>query len=213
MATPWDDPIKATKQLSIFPTKKVTGGPWGKVFANAIAEFNKLSAKHSLNVTFVLATQPPDPSGVGGADVQFDTINGTSNFTSFNQPFSFTLSGAATLGHTSQIIQIFGSKSRMAKAFIHVPATPSFTGRFGRVLGDPAKLVMATHELIHACGLDEKNDHSSFSHPDIFFSPLQANQGTTPALDTLTPFGLTSPVMPPLVLAAPTINLIQTNWT
>jgi hypothetical protein len=213
MPVPWDDPIKATKQLSIFPTSKVTSGPWAKAFTNALAEFNKLSNKHSLGVTFVLVKNAPDPSGVGGADVQFDTINGKANFTCFNKPFSFTLAGTALLGHTSTISQVFGSKERVAKAFIHVPATPSFGGRTGRVLGDPGKLVMAAHELIHACGLDEKKDHSSLSNAEIFFSPMQAIQGATPSDDRMTPFGLSAPVMPPLVLAAPTIKLIQTNWS
>jgi hypothetical protein len=211
MPTPWSNAIKAVKQLTIFPTSKVTGGPWAKVFTNALAEFNKLSAKHSLGVTFVVATTAPDPSGVGGADVQFDTINGTANFTSFNQAFSTTLSGNATAGDTEIVSEVFGSKKTIAKAFVFVPATPKVGSATGRVVGDPVKLVIAAHELIHACGLDN-SDHSSFAKADLFFSPMQVSQGATPAADSLTPFGLSAPVMPPLVLAAPTIKLIQTNW-
>jgi hypothetical protein len=41
---------------------------------------------------------------------------------------------------------------------------------------------------------------------------MDGNEGSTPANDTMTPFGLTAPVMPPIVLAGPTITLIQNNW-
>ncbi len=211
MPTQWSAPIKAAKQLSIFPTSRVTGGPWAKVFTKALAEFNALSAKHSLGVTFAVASSASDPSGVGGADVQFDTINGTANFISFNQTFSDKLSGDVMEGHTNLVKMTFGSSTTVAKAFIFVPATPKIGGKTGRVIGDPGKLVIAAHELIHACGLDN-SDHSSFSNADLFISPMEANQGKTPAGDTMHPFGLTAPVMPPVVLAGPTITLIQNNW-
>jgi hypothetical protein len=143
--------------------------------------------------------------------VQFDTINGKSDFICFNKTFSFTLAGTALQGHTSIISQVFGSRKEIAKAFIHVPATPMIGDLHPRGLGDPAKLVIAAHELIHACGLDD-SEHSSLSDPDLYSSPLQSQQGVAPANDSTTPFGLTSPVMPPLVLAGPTITLIQNNW-
>ncbi len=211
MPTPWTAPVRAAKQLSIFPTPQVTKGAWAKVFTKAMAEVNALSAKHSLGVTFVLATSAPDPSGVGGADVQFDTINGTANFTAFNQSFTDKLSGDAMKGHTNLVMQVFGSTKTVAKAFTYVPATPKIRGPNGRLLGDPGKLVIAAHELIHALGLDN-SDHSGLSDADLFSSPMESSQGTTPAGDTLHPWGLTAPVMPPIVLAGPTITLIQNNW-
>jgi hypothetical protein len=36
MATPWDDPIKKTKTLTVFPGSSVSGGSWASVFASAI---------------------------------------------------------------------------------------------------------------------------------------------------------------------------------
>ncbi|WP_374309906.1 hypothetical protein [Methylocella sp.] len=211
MPTPWTAAVKAAGRLSIFPTPNVAKGAWGKVFAKAMADVNALSAKHSLGVVFVLATSPPDPSGVGGADVQFDTINGTASFTAFNQSFSDKLSGDAMEGHTNLVKQVFGSNATVAKAFTYVPATPKIGGAKGRLLGDPGRLVIAAHELIHALGLDN-SDHSSLSSADLFSSPMEAQQGTAPAADTLHPWGLTAPVMPPIVLAGPTITLIQNNW-
>jgi hypothetical protein len=207
--TPWSDPIKATKQLKIFPTANVSGGPWAGVFKNALAEFNKLSAKHSLGVSFVLAMSAPDPSGVGGADVQFDAINGTVNFTCFNQAFSETLGGTDLIGHTSNVMQVFGSTKTIAKAFIFVPATQSFGAGIGRGVGDPVKLVIAAHELIHACGLD--NSEHSKNNGDLFFGFPSAREKVHPADDRLA-VGNPAKEIPPLFLVAPTIKLIQTNW-
>jgi hypothetical protein len=211
LPTPWSAPIRAAKQLTIFPTKRVTSGAWAKVFTQAVADFNALSGTQSLGVTFVVGSSAPDPSGVGGADVQFDTINGAAKFTCFNQVFSDSLSGVAMEGHTQLVMTTFGTTTTIAKAFIFVPATPKFKNGKGRVVGDPGKLVIAAHELIHACGLSN-SDHSSFNNGDLFNSPMMGNEGSTPAKDTMTPFGLTAPVMPPIVLAAPTIALIQNNW-
>ncbi|ACK52799.1 hypothetical protein Msil_3918 [Methylocella silvestris BL2] len=210
MPTPWPDYVKTTKRLTIFPTSSVTSGPWGKVFSKAIAEFNTLSANNSLGVTFALGSSAPDPSGVGGADVQFSTINGAVQFTCLDHQFSYTLAGTALQGHTSVVKSGFDASSmKVAKAFICVPATP--TNSLRRIMGDPAKLVLAAHELIHACGLDD-TDHTSFAAADLFFYPLQDNPGSTPSGDTLTPFGKSTPAMPPLVLSSDTIKLIQTNW-
>ncbi len=209
MPTPWSAPIRAARQLSIFPTSKVTGGPWKTVFTKALAEFNALSTKHSLGVTFSLAATAPDPSGVGGADVQFDTINGTVNFTCFNQAFSDNLSGTAMEGHTRSVMQVFGANRTIAKAFIFVPATPQ-SGK--RVVGNPMKLLMAVHEMIHACGLDNADHSSLTNNADVFVSGLQFQAGANPDADRGTPFGMSTPVMPPIVLAQPTITLIQNNW-
>ncbi|VTZ27058.1 conserved hypothetical protein [Methylocella tundrae] len=210
MPTPWSAPIKAAKQLSIFPTSKVTGGPWKAVFTKALAEFNALSAKHSLGVTFAIASSAPDPSGVGGADVQFDTINGTANFTCFNQAFSDKLSGNAMEGHTKVISQVFGSTKSIAKAFIFVPATPRVGAASSRVVGDPVKLVIATHEMIHACGLDN-SEHTALKDADLFFDVPSLRDKVHPADDRI---AVGNPIveMPPLFLSAPTIKLIQTNW-
>lgn len=211
MPTPWTAQVRAAKQLSIFPTSRVTKGPWAKVFSQAMTDVNALSAKHSLGVVFVLATSAPDPSGVGGADVQFDTIAGTASFTAFNQTFTDKLSGDVMEGHTNLVKQILGSSTTIAKAFTYVPATPKIGGPKGRGLGDPGKLVIAAHELIHALGLDN-SDHSSFSAGDLFNSPMEANSGRTPAGDTMHPWGLTAPIMPPVVLSSATVALIQSNW-
>jgi hypothetical protein len=224
MAVPWSAPIKAAGQLSIFPTANVTKGPWAATFTNAIAAFNALSAQHKLKVTLTVVTQPPDPSGVGGADVQFDTLAGKATVTSFNQQFSHSMTGTELKGFTLQIKEQFTSATKtvttMAKAFVWVPATPiaekDFVTKKPRIADDSAKLVIAVHELIHVAGLDNA-EHTDLTKGDLFSSPLLIQTRSKPPNgprpdDTMVPFGATAPVMPPLVLTAPTISLIQSVW-
>lgn len=215
MATPWQDHIKATKQLTIFPTSNVTGGPWASVFNNALTEFNKLSSVHKFGVTLIRSQTPPDPNGPGGADVQCDAVSGTTTFTALGTAFSLTLNGSAIEGHTEAIKQIFtgpqgSSAPRIAKAFILVPSTPTFGGASSRVVGDPVKLVIAVHELIHACGL-ANSDHSTGPNADVFFSIPSSRERVLPADDRIV-VGNPSKEMPPIFLNASTVQKIQATW-
>jgi len=206
MATPWEDPIKASKSLSIFAGTSVSGGAWGQVFSDAIAQFNRLSLANSLGITFRQANTAPDPSGVGGADVQFEAASGTVTFVSFGQQISVAASGTALNGDTKQVMTVFGVTKRIAKAYIVVPATPQVNANPTRGVGDGVKLVIAVHELIHACGLANA-DHSP---DDLFNGYPQVRAGSKPQDDKLEVNG--PKTLPPLFLASKTIAAIQNNW-
>jgi hypothetical protein len=180
------------------------------VFPNAIAEFNKLSAAQSLGVTLTVATAPPDPNGSGGADVQFQTASGKATFTSFGQPFSLTVNGDAVHGHTQIIKTVFGTVERVAKAFIFVPSTPRSGAKGSRVVGDGVKLLIAVHELVHACGLSNA-DHSALSDPDLFIGIPSLSSGSNPADDKVDVGNQT--LMPPLALSSATAGVIKQNWS
>jgi hypothetical protein len=210
MPTPWEDAIKKTKRLTVFAASGVTGGIWKSVFPNAIAEFNKLSAAQSLGVTLTVATAPPDPNGSGGADVQFQTASGKATFTSFGQPFSLTVNGDAVHGHTQIIKTVFGTVERVAKAFIFVPSTPRSGAKGSRVVGDGVKLLIAVHELVHACGLSNA-DHSALSDPDLFIGIPSLSSGSNPADDKVDVGNQT--LMPPLALSSATAGVIKQNWS
>ena len=206
MATPWEDPIKASKSLSIFAGSSVSGGAWAKVFTDAIAQFNSLSTANSLGVTFKLASAAPDPSGVGGADVQFEAASGTVSFVSFGQQISVNANGTSLSGDTKQVMTVFGNTKRIAKAINVVPATPQVNANPVRDVGDGVKLVIAVHELIHAVGLSNA-DHS----PDDLFNGFpQVRAGSKPEDDKIEVNGPKR--LPPLFLAKKTIAAIQNNW-
>ena len=192
MAIPWEDRIRNTKQLSVFPGPKVTKGSWKAVFASALKEFNRLSNSLNLGVTLIgppQVTAPPDPSGFGGANVQFEIGNGTCNFTSFNTQFSITLDGDRANGETQHVKTVFNGITRIAQAFIFVPATPRITlNPSSRPAGDAVRLVIAVHELIHACGLEGSTgsvgDHTQNGDLDVFFHPIGKTNLIVPTIDS-----------------------------
>ena len=67
--------------------------------------------------------------------------------------------------------------------------------------------VIATHELLHACGLDDA-DHSS----DLFQANPRVNPGDNAAGDKVL-IGTGPKSMPPLVLDGATAKKIQDLWT
>jgi hypothetical protein len=201
MPTPWENPIRAGRQLTIAPGSGLAGSGWAAVLPRAITEFNRLSTADTLGVTFVASTTRPDPAGPGGASVQFDIGNGAVTFTSFGTPFSLTVDGNGLIGHTQVVKTVFGNVQRIAKAFIFVPATPRSGGPTGRVIGDPAKLVMAVHEFIHACGLN----NSEHSGTGLFNGFPSLSAGSNPAQDRVDG-------MPPIALAGATATIIRGNW-
>jgi hypothetical protein len=210
MAFQWEEPIRKSHKLSVFPGASVQSGVWSSVFGEAIKEFNKLSSAHGLGVTLSLSSTPPDPSGVGGADVQFEAGSGVVNFTSFGQKISVSVNGTSLGGDTQQVITVVNSVKRIAKAFIVVPATPQINAPQPRgvsAVGDGVKLVIAVHELFHACGLSN-SDHNQ---DDLFAGFPQTRAGSKAADDKLEVNN--NKVLPPLFLSAKTVARIQTLWT
>ncbi|MGI8989212.1 MAG: hypothetical protein ACR2I2_06470 [Bryobacteraceae bacterium] len=206
MATPWEDPIKNAKRLTVFAGTSVTGGIWAAAFTNALKEFNLLSAANNFGVTLSQSATKPDPSGVGGADVQFESGDGTVDFISFGQKISVTVPGTAVQGDTKLVKTMFGQVQRVAKAFIVVPATPQADTSPPRVVGDGVKLVIAVHELIHACGLSD-SDHNP---DDLFFGFPQLRAGAKPADDKVEVNHAKR--LPPLFLTSKTVSVIQATW-
>src|ERR1700736_3150278 len=204
MATPWEDPIRKGKQLTICPGTMIAKSSWAKTLPDAVKEFNALSTANSLGVTFVQSSTPPDPNGPAGADVLFQTANGAVTFVSFGTNFSLTVDGSGLIGHTQLIKTVFNNVEKVAKAFVFVPATPQGgSGKAQREVGPGVKLVMLVHEMIHACGLSIP-DHSS---DDIFNGFPQLRMGSNAAGDKVE--ASSTAIMPPLVMLAKTAKLIQ----
>ena len=220
MPTPWLDKTKNTKQLTVFPTDGVTKGPWSSVFTSALQEFNRISTAMNLGVTLVLSSTPPETNGLGGADVNFDVGSGTMNYTVLGNDLSVDVIGSAMHGHT-QVVSVLNAKKQaneVIKAFTYVPATPMMSSgpagkQIQRGVGDGVKLIIAVHELVHACGLSN-SDHSPGIEADIFIAQPQPSPGAKPADDRLL-LRLNPPnniFAPPLFLTGRTAGLIRNNW-
>lgn len=206
MDTPWLKSIKSAHQLSVFPGSSLTGS-WPKVFSDALTEFNKLSSANGLGITLTRASSPPDRF-LTGANVQFEATNGAMSFASFVGPVTVSIGGTGTSGRTVSV----GSPSnggRLGQSFICVPVSPQVfaPGAKLREAGDPIKLVIAVHELIHACGLDR---HTSLKDPDLFIAVLSDVPDADPNNDR-EDIGSGKKV-PPLFLSPETVARIQILW-
>jgi hypothetical protein len=224
---PWVDGIKQAGQLTIGFDASLARAGWDGVFRNAITEFNKLSTTHNLGVTFV---QTQD---LQAANVEARAARGDFEFEypPHIAKKKITFDGATVHGLCKPVMSQTRNRRtrtdevRLMKAFIYVPAAPlTDKNAKGRVVGDPVKLVIAVHEMIHACGLVENDEHSV----DDIFSWPQLHVGNQPNDDRLATLGgtVTFPGkpgqpprtghstidMPPLFLKAETATKVRDLW-
>jgi hypothetical protein len=208
MALSWPMSIQEKKLLTVFPGPTAQNDPWLSVFKKALDQFNALSDRMNLRVKLKMFGLPPDPDGNGGAHVQFEAASGKVKFAACGTQREIDIDGTALHGKTRVV-----HRGAEMKAFVYVPLTP--LGEKGRPAGDGVKLVIAVHELIHACGLDDA-DHSPFSVQDIFVGIMEFDAGKTPDDDTLHSNGAPLPpkrkFFPPLLLDGVTVKKIQSIW-
>jgi len=122
MATPWEDPIKKSKQLTVFLGPNTARSSWAAIFTSALSEFNRLSSLYKLGVTMTQTASPPDDNGSGGAHVQFETASSRATFKAFGQTFSQSFDGTGLHGLTQQVkTGTTDVDMRLMKAFIFVP--------------------------------------------------------------------------------------------
>jgi hypothetical protein len=219
---PWLDEIKRTGQLTIGFDVSLGRALWDRVFKDAIVEFNKLSNTHRLGITFVRSEDATK------ANVEARAANGDFEFQYPPDIPKRTIrfDGKSVHGLCKPLLTQVTDRSRvnqykLMKAFIYVPANPMGDDR---PVGDPVKLVIAVHEMIHACGLVDDNEHSV----DDIFSWPQLRMGTQASEDRLATLGgtITFPGkpgepprtghstvdMPPLFLKNQTIEKIRKLW-
>ncbi len=202
---------------------------WERVFKDAIFLFNnKLSSKsnHNLGVTFV------EEGDRKKANVEVQASRGTVEIEYLPYLPKTTLSFNSTKVHglNRAVRDKIKDKAnieqwKMIKDFIIVPAAPS-GDRNGRLspVGDGVKLVIAVHELIHACGLVHNDEHSV---DDVFCWP-NIRMGNKPSEDSVGTLGETytfpgkpgepprvghrQVYMPPIFLKKDTADKIRNLW-
>ncbi len=216
MAARWLENIRRTHQLSVFPGSSLTGS-WPAVFNNALQEFNNLSNTHRLGVTLVRSGVPVNRF-LTGANVQVEATDTAKTFNDTSHgPQTITL-GSIDDARTRPL-PTGSTDGRLVQALICLRASPKVTaGPTGqatvREAGDPIKLVILIHELIHACGLDNP-DHTAFSNPDLFVAVLTPHADASDPAKDREEVGTKNaiPILtPPLFLSAQTVASIQFLW-
>jgi hypothetical protein len=226
---PWADYIKKNKKLTIVIDESVGKKGWAKAFTDGLAKFNELSTNTwKLGVTFETIENPVTANVVAYAkegDFEFAYKDAYYELAKSKKKFDGnSVHGLCSLLHgevrnrAKRIDEI-----RLVKAFIFVPAKPQVSGGQSRQVGEPVRLVVVVHELIHACGPDD--DHHTVD--DVFCWPKAKFQNKNPEDDRVEAFTgqrkdvvvagktVSQPVtvdMPPVFLNKPTQDKIRALW-
>ncbi len=204
MATAWTDGVKNGGKLAVFAGASVRGH-WATVLREALDAFNALSKHHGLGVTLVKATTAPTETG--GADVAVALGSGAVSASWGGETHDGNFDGTRMHGLTMQFVR----GGSIGKAFIFLPERPQVNTPSGvRPVGDNVMKLIAVHELVHACGL-ENGDHVT---DDLFQASPQVDPGDKPSQDRIR-IGTGSPMkwMPPLVLGGSTVTALKRLWS
>jgi hypothetical protein len=191
MALPWIRKVKSTKTLTIqLYNKGSLSNNASGAYSQAVSTFNSQFGSSKLCVQF--NDQAPQSSqdavnvNVYGAPfrvVSRDISTGDGNKTSFQ------FDGTSGFGFTEQVTIQEDSVDKICIAHIFVPTNTGLSTEM-----DPGLLkYLIFHELVHSCGLEDK-DHSSV---DIYQKPL--------------PSGVPQNVPNPL-LAQQTVDKMKKLW-
>jgi hypothetical protein len=166
MATPWIKHVRDTKKLTVF--NGIGGGQWANIFALSLTAFNRFAKQAGIKM--VPADSEPE------ANIIMRLGDKTVNFEYDKTTYQNTFSGTALHGLTKTLSR----DGVIEKAFIFLPATPMVTvfdrkgNQSEQIANHGVMEVIAVHELIHACGLDEMKDHGG---DGIFYYPLAYQNG------------------------------------
>ena len=192
MTIPWESNVKATGTLTVYDGLK--SGRWVHLFKSALQLFNGLR----LPVKMTAATDERS------ANVSMRVSVGTASYDYGGTTSSSSFDPKRLHGYT-MLLHVAGGP--LEKAVVFLPSDPQYDAGFirGRQMFEKANLdmmkVIAVHELIHACGL-ENSDHAD----DGVFA-----KNITPQGAKVVAWGQTTP-MPPLFLAPGTTTKIANLW-
>jgi hypothetical protein len=203
MANSWEPKVKASGKLTYFLQPSVTG-EWANAIAAAVKEFQDLSKKYKLGVIFAASSEAPTESG--GANVSIAVGSGAMTY-SYEGTQTKTINGQGMSAYTRLIAR---ENSPIEKAFMFLPLQPIIsTPKQVRPVGVGVLRMIALHELIHACGLDD-HDHTD---SDVFNGHPSPEFGATPAQDKLLiVVNRKNLRMPPTIFSSATAAKILAQW-
>lgn len=226
---PWASWIKKTSKLTIALDESIGKQGWSKAFKDGIAKFNELSTQTwKLGVTYEPTDNAVTANVVAHAKVgDFEFGYKDAYYEMAKKPMKFD--GNSVHGLCSSLYgneknrATKAEETKLVKAFIFVPAKPHIKGSKSRLVGEPVRLVVAMHEMIHACGLGDEHHTTD----DVFCWPKAKFENKNPDDDRVEAFtgqrkdeiiaGKTVSVpvmvsMPPVFLNTPTQDKIRALW-
>ena len=199
---PWIDSIRQSGTLTIYTAS--LAGTWAHVFREALHDFNLLASTNRLGVSIKPSKVPADKEG--GANLSVQTADGPISASYDGAKQTGTFDGARLHGLT--LLFARQPENVLEKAYIFLPSRPKVNTPNGlRPAGAGVMKVIAAHELLHACGLD----NSSHSNDDLFQGTPRVDAGDTAQGDRIL-IGTGPKGMPPLYLSGSTAKNIKDLW-
>jgi hypothetical protein len=166
MGTPWIKSVRDTKQLTVF--NGIGAGHWVKIFAVALEAFNIFAKSAGVRVAKASDEQQ--------ANVVMRLADGVAKYEYEGTEYTKAFSGTGLHGLT----RVLTRDGVIEKAFVFLPLRPQVTvfdnrgNASDQMAGQDVMKVIAVHELIHACCLNDDNDHGG---DGIFYYPLEHQNG------------------------------------
>lgn len=199
---PWTDSIRQSRTLTIYTGS--LAGSWAHIFREALHDFNLLSSTHRIGITITQSKRAADEPG--GADISVQTADGAISASYGSATKTGTFDGGRLHGLT--LLFARQPENVLEKAYIYLPSQPKVNTPNGlRPAGAGIMKVIAAHELLHACGLENSN-HST---DDLFQGTPRVDAGDTAKGDRVL-IGTGPKAMPPLYLAGSTVKNIKDLW-
>lgn len=194
----WSDNIKKSKTLFVY--NGITNTKWKSIFSSVLQSFNKLP--HGIKAKPIADETK--------ANVVMFTSEGIAKYKYDGQELAATFDGNRFHGYTMLLHQ--QNSTVLEKAVVFLPSEPQIRGGFkdngDEIIESPnlnQMRVIAVHELIHACGLDnaEHDDDGLFQKNLVpsgdKMASLMAVKGSKP--------------MPPMYISGATKAKILNNWS
>jgi hypothetical protein len=201
MAKPWLDGVRKSGKLTVYDG--LTSGKWVHLFKAALEGFNEVSKRYGLGVTMAKAADEKS------ANVVMRISSGVASYEYDGAAISESFDGKRLHGYTMLIGR--EGEREIEKAVVFLPSDPRSSAGFirGKEVFEKANLdmmrVVAVHELIHACGL-ENGDHSD----DGVFCGTMVPTGT----GKVQAWGKKDArAMPPLFLIPSTVSKVASLWS
>ena len=199
---PWADSVRQSRTLTVY--MDALAGNWTHVFREALRDFNLLSTANKLAVTIAASKRPAEAQD--GANISVRTADGAISASYDGATQSGDFDGKRLHGLTLLFARQPGNV--LEKAYIYLSSQPGVNTPKGlRPAGAGVMKVIAAHELLHACGLENANH----SNGDLFQGTPRVDAGDTAREDRVL-IGAGPKAMPPLFLAGSTAQNLKSLW-
>jgi len=205
MSIRWPEAVLRGRKLTVYSALASKSPVWNPVIGHLLKDFNAVSKKHGLGLQLTAAGQAPKEDG--GADIAINTATGK---------ISLIFPGADPVAEQFDASRLHGRtlllsrRGRMLKVFVFLPAKPLINTPSGqRPVGAKVLTLIALHELVHACGLEDE-DHGPSG---LFQASPSVDFGDTAISDRARVQPKLDRYMPPYVLDDDTVEALKNLWT